>query len=59
MGPDEMHLRVLRELPDAVAKPLSMISERSWQSGEDPGDWKQGNIAFIVKKGRKEDPGSY
>ncbi|KFP95832.1 hypothetical protein N329_04786, partial [Haliaeetus albicilla] len=54
MGPYKMYPRVLRELAYVVAKPLSLR-----QSGEVPGDWKKGNIAPIVKNGRKEDPGNY
>ena len=41
-----------------VAKVLSTILEKSWQSGEIPGGWKKGNIAQNFKD-RKDDPGNY
>jgi len=54
-----VHPRVLRKLGDGVAKPLSMILKKSWQSGEVPGDWKKGNTVPIFKKGRQGDPWNY
>ena len=37
----------------------SIIFEKSWQSGEVPSDWKNGNVAPTFTKGRKEDPGNH
>ena len=59
MGPDEMHPRSRGQLMGEVAKPLSIIFERSWQSGDVPTDWTKGNINPIFKKGKKEDLGNY
>lgn len=38
MGPDRLHPRVLRELAEVIAKPLSTIYQHSWLSGEVPED---------------------
>ncbi|KFV67120.1 hypothetical protein N307_07265, partial [Dryobates pubescens] len=59
MGPDEIQYRVLKELSDVVARPLSMVFDKSCQSGEVPGDWKKGSITPIFKKGRKDNSGNY
>ncbi|WP_237584555.1 hypothetical protein, partial [Salmonella sp. gx-f5] len=36
MGLDGIHPRVLRELAEELAKPLSIIYQQSWLSGEVP-----------------------
>ncbi|PKU31717.1 rna-directed dna polymerase from mobile element jockey-like [Limosa lapponica baueri] len=59
MGPDGMHLQVLREVADVIAKPLSIIFEKSWRRGEVPEDWRKANAMPVFKKGKKEDPGHY
>lgn len=55
MGLEDMHPRVLRELTGVVAKPPSIIFEKSCPSGEIFGEW----ITPLFKKRRKKDPEKY
>jgi len=48
-----LHCRYLK------IKPLSIIYQQSWVTGEVPDDWRIANETPIYKKGRKEDPGNY
>ncbi|PKU42802.1 rna-directed dna polymerase from mobile element jockey-like [Limosa lapponica baueri] len=59
MGPDGIHPRVLRELAGELTKPLSIIYQQSWSTGEVPDDWRVANVTPIYKKGWKDDPGNY
>ncbi|PKU43903.1 rna-directed dna polymerase from mobile element jockey- hypothetical protein [Limosa lapponica baueri] len=59
MGPDGMHPQVLRGLADVIAKPLSIIFERPWRTGEVPEDWRKASVTPAFKKGKKEDLGNY
>ena len=59
MGSDGMHLHVLRKLAEVIAKPLSIIFDRSWRTGEVSEDWRIANITPVFKKCKKEDPRNY
>ncbi|KAK4816318.1 hypothetical protein QYF61_015002 [Mycteria americana] len=50
MGPDEIHPGVLKELADVLTKPLSIIYQQSWLTGEVPADWRLANVTPIVVK---------
>lgn len=41
------------KLMDEVAKALSVIFEKLWQSSEAPADWKRGIINFLKRRKRK------
>jgi len=51
MEPDEIHLRVLRELVEVIAEPLSIICQCSLLMGEVPEDWRLASVTPIYKKG--------
>ncbi|KFQ36359.1 hypothetical protein N332_03774, partial [Mesitornis unicolor] len=59
VGPDGIHPRVLRKLAEVLTKPLSIIYQQSWLTGEVPVDWRLANVIPLYKKGQKEDPGNY
>ena len=52
-------MRVLRELVEVIAEPLSIIYQRSLLTGEVPKDWRLASVIPIYKKGCREDLGCY
>ncbi|KFP65327.1 hypothetical protein N322_00874, partial [Cariama cristata] len=59
MGLGGIHSRILKELADELAKPISIIYQQSWLTGEVPDDWRLANVTPFYKMGRKEDLGNY
>ena len=59
MGPDGIHPRVLRELPEEPAKPLSITYQQCYQTREVPDEWRIANMTTIYEKGWKEYPSNY
>ena len=50
---------MLKEVADVMAGPLSIIYQRSWESGEVPADWKLAKTIPVSKAAMREDPGNY
>ncbi|RMC02790.1 hypothetical protein DUI87_19981 [Hirundo rustica rustica] len=57
MGPDGIHLRVLRGLVAVLMEPPSITSQQFWLTRKVPGEGKFS--VHSCKKGWKEDAGSY
>ena len=58
-GPDGIAPRVLKETKNEICKPLSIIFNKSLNSGKIPRDWKLANVTPIQKKGNKAQPCNY
>ena len=58
-GPDKIYPRILKEIKEAICKPLCAIFNLSLQNGKIVSEWKLANITPLFKKGDKSNPGNY
>ena len=58
-GIDGLHPRILKEMAEVIAEPLTEIANISINTGELPSNWKDAIITPIFKKGDKSEPGNY
>ena len=58
-GPDELKPRILRELDKEISPILSLIFQKSLDTGVVPSDWRTAHVSPIYKKGSKYNPVNY
>ena len=58
-GPDKIPPRVLKELAEVLAGPLSVLFNKSLETGVIPLEWKTAEVVAIFKKGTRSEPGNY
>ena len=58
-GPDEIKPRLLKELAHEISPILSLIYQKSLDTGDVPIDWRTAHVSPIYKKGSKYNPENY
>ena len=58
-GPDELKPRLLKELAHEISPILSLIFQKSLDTGIVPSDWRTAHVSPIYKKGSKYNPENY
>ena len=58
-GPDNISGRILKDLQNLTAPILTIIFQKSLQTGCIPSDWKHANVAPVYKKGEKYNAVNY
>ena len=58
-GPDAIPNKLIKETMLEIAKPLSILFNKSLRERKIPDEWRVSNITPIYKKGPKSEPGNY
>ena len=58
-GPDQLHPRLLIELADIIALPITLLFNMTMKQGILPNDWRRAFVSPIFKKGSKHLPENY
>ena len=58
-GPDKIYPRILKEVKEAICKPLRAIFNLSLRTGKVVSEWKLANVTPLFKKGDESNPGNY
>ena len=58
-GPDKIYPKILKEVKEAICKPLCAIFNLSLRTGKVVSEWKLANVTPLFKKGDKSNPGNY
>ena len=58
-GPDEICGRVMKELSTTISRPLTLIFQKTLETGKIPYDWKHANVCPVFKKGDKHNAINY
>lgn len=58
-GPDNIHPRILHELREELAAPLTIIFNDSLDRLQVPTEWKMAHVSPIFKKGGRSEVGNY
>ena len=58
-GPDGLSPRVLKEMATTIGPILTVIYQRSYDTGVVPEDWRSANVVPVYKKGNRTKPSNY
>ena len=58
-GPDKIYPRILKEVKEAISKPLCAIFNLSLRTGKVVSEWKSANVTPLFKKGDKSNHSNY